>query len=232
MGHYCSLHSGFPLANLTWIESRRDHYLSVWHDSRPPVWDGSAPLSHCSHTGLGNGADFHVHARGLAAFGVEHAVPVDLRRQRRRLHGALPVLCFLPPLRGRGGRGTGGDEPWIDATNDRGEWRHLWCARRLFPPVPAGHHTGPILFGIYSDRRARPSLDLPRSLVCRTNRERNLFRPERAGGSGLGACRRIPYGHGPRTLVKAKLSQAASAAALTPVPDRAQARSLVLRQLD
>ena len=70
------------------------------------LWRAAARARHRSR--LGDDPHLDVHARRLAASRRQHALPLDFRRQHRRLDGARPLPRLLSPLRhGRRARRRG-----------------------------------------------------------------------------------------------------------------------------
>src|SRR5207248_1153549 len=79
----------------------------------------------------------HVPARRMAARPGEHALPVDLRRQRRGPPRPRPVCAPLLRGRDRGGAGAGSDRAGFTDPDARRLGRDRRRARRVSRPVPA-----------------------------------------------------------------------------------------------
>ena len=79
----------------------------------------------------------HVHARRPAAPGRQHALPVDLRQQRRGRHGPGEVPRLLPAGRRRGARAAGRLRPELDGPDAGRLRRDRGGARRLHAALPA-----------------------------------------------------------------------------------------------
>ena len=100
--------------------------------------DGCAPARRSAmDSALRILVDVPIPARRLAASVGEHAVLVDLRGQRRRLHGARPIPPVLRPLRRHRHSDPGIVGAAFGLPHHRGERRHLghsrapiWCCSR------------------------------------------------------------------------------------------------------
>ena len=79
----------------------------------------------------------HVPAHGRDPPGVEHDVPVGVRRQRRGRHGPPQVSGVLPSVRRRRRPDAGHDAARLAAAADRRERRRRRDDRRLPDPAPA-----------------------------------------------------------------------------------------------
>ena len=87
--------------------------------------------------------DVDVPARRDSSRRRQHAVPVDLRRQRRGPHGPRAVPGVLPALRRGGGAGTDGDAAGFDCRDGRRQRRDRRRDGRVLRALPALAHRHP-----------------------------------------------------------------------------------------
>src|ERR1019366_5598662 len=87
---------------------------------------------------LGDDLHRHVHARLDPAHRGQHAVPVDLRQQRRGLDGAVQVPGVLPGGRNRGAGTASRREPQLNRADGRRVGGDRGRARRLYRAVSPG----------------------------------------------------------------------------------------------
>ena len=123
-----------------------------------------------------------VPARRLAALSRKHALPVDLRRQRRGSSWPCALRRLLSAVRRcRSGRACV-HESHLEDSDDRRERRHCRCDGRLFRPVSelaragaraALHHLG-------NHRSAGHSLPRHSGFSCSFSTELDRWRSERA----------------------------------------------------
>ena len=134
---YRCVRTGVPVANVAGRKRLRGGGAGARRYPRHPVGRRPVTAGALSGTAGGNGLQFHVPARRLHAPRRQHALPLDLRQQRRGFHGARALRDFLPAVRRGRGAGAGMAKPGLHHPHDRRQRRHFRRIGRLFTAVPA-----------------------------------------------------------------------------------------------
>ena len=136
------------------------------HGARRRAGAGGSGHVLCRHryVELALRADAHVHARQLDAHHRQHVVPLDLRQQRRGLHGPRAFRRLLSALRLCCRRVTDMGEPRVGHPDGRGVGRDRRRDGRLRPALPARQRAHAVLVRLLRDHH-RHSGDLDDGLL-------------------------------------------------------------------